>query len=125
MIAGEEAPPYSRMAIPYLLQGNIKEPGTYLRQAAGHYDALGIKVVNGRAGGIDQVDARAKRLTDLADGGLQRLLHAGGALDLLTDQVDHRCPAGTKLQRHRARHRSGGRPGQPRRHTVSRTWRAG
>ena len=53
LIAGEEAPPYSRMAIPYLLQGNIKEQGTYLRQASGHYDSHGIKVVHGRAGGLD------------------------------------------------------------------------
>ena len=32
MIGGEPVPPYSRMAIPYLLIGNIDERGTYLRK---------------------------------------------------------------------------------------------
>ena len=53
LISGEEAPPYSRMAIPYLLQGNIAEQGTYLRQTPGHYSTLGIDVQHGRAGGVD------------------------------------------------------------------------
>ncbi len=53
MIGGEPEPPYSRMAIPYLLHGNIAEGGTYIRQTAGHYDTHGITYVTGRAGGID------------------------------------------------------------------------
>ncbi len=86
LITGEEAPPYSRMAIPYLLQGNIKEQGTYLRQAAGHYDALGIKVVHGRAGGLDST---AKKL--FIGGGPEiaydRLLIATGASPIVP-QID-------------------------------------
>ena len=29
LVGNEDAPPYSRMAIPYLLEGNIDESGTY------------------------------------------------------------------------------------------------
>ena len=32
LIGGEPEPPYSRMAIPYLLTGMIDEAGTYLRK---------------------------------------------------------------------------------------------
>ena len=53
LIGGEPEPPYSRMAIPYLLHGNIEERGTYLRQKADHYDSLCIEYRHGRAGGID------------------------------------------------------------------------
>ena len=59
LIGGEPEPPYSRMAIPYLLHGGIKEPGTYLRQDPKHYDALNIKYVTGKVGGID---TKSKRL---------------------------------------------------------------
>ena len=45
LISGEDAPPYSRMAIPYYLTGNIEESGTYLRKTDGFYDDLGIKCV--------------------------------------------------------------------------------
>ena len=33
LISGEPEPPYSRMAIPYLLVDDIKEKGTYLRKS--------------------------------------------------------------------------------------------
>jgi NAD(P)H-nitrite reductase large subunit len=77
LISGEPEPPYSRMAIPYLLEGNIGEAGTYLRQQPGHYDRMGIAVRHGRAGGIDTA---AKQL--FADGSTityDRLLIATGA----------------------------------------------
>ncbi|PKO57204.1 MAG: FAD-dependent oxidoreductase, partial [Betaproteobacteria bacterium HGW-Betaproteobacteria-19] len=32
LIGNEDEPPYSRMAIPYLLEENIDEHGTYLRK---------------------------------------------------------------------------------------------
>lgn len=82
LIAGEEAPPYSRMAIPYLLQGNIKEQGTHLRQAAGHYEKFGIKTMHGRAGGIDS----AQRRIFLGSGealSYDRLLLATGASPIM------------------------------------------
>ncbi|MDT8990687.1 FAD-dependent oxidoreductase [Curvibacter sp. APW13] len=45
IVGDEPEPPYSRMAIPYLLTGNIGESGTYLRKSATHYENLGIKQV--------------------------------------------------------------------------------
>ena len=78
MIGGEAEPPYSRMAIPYLLSKDIEEQGTYLRQTDGHYDAKAIKYIQGRAGGID---AKGKRV-HLGDGqsvSYGKLLIATGA----------------------------------------------
>ena len=53
MIGCEEAPPYSRMAIPYLLMGNIQEPGTYLRKDADHFEKLKIEQIRGKASSVD------------------------------------------------------------------------
>ncbi|MHB1198500.1 MAG: NAD(P)/FAD-dependent oxidoreductase [Polaromonas sp.] len=45
-LVGDEAePPYSRMAIPYLLMGNIDERGTYLRKNPSHFQDLTINQV--------------------------------------------------------------------------------
>jgi NAD(P)H-nitrite reductase large subunit len=53
-LVGDEAePPYSRMAIPYLLMGNIDEAGTHLRKGATHYADLKITQLQGRAKSID------------------------------------------------------------------------
>ena len=43
MIGCEDAPPYSRMAIPYLLMGNIQESGTYLRKEPDYFEKLKIQ----------------------------------------------------------------------------------
>ena len=48
LIGDEPQPPYSRMAIPYLLAGNIKPAGTHLRHGRGHFEHLGIEVIRGR-----------------------------------------------------------------------------
>jgi NAD(P)H-nitrite reductase large subunit len=48
VIGDEPEPPYSRMAIPYLLMGNIDERGTYLRKAASHFQDLKINIVQDR-----------------------------------------------------------------------------
>jgi NAD(P)H-nitrite reductase large subunit len=53
MIGSEDVPPYSRMAIPYLLMGNIDESGTYLRKDVGHFEKLNIDQVRGKATAID------------------------------------------------------------------------
>jgi len=53
MIGSEDAPPYSRMAIPYLLMGNIDESGTYLRKEPGHFEKFNIEQVRGNATAID------------------------------------------------------------------------
>ncbi len=61
VLVGDEAePPYSRMAIPYLLTGSIGEEGTDLRKDAGHYERLGIRLVQARA---EKVDAKARTVT--------------------------------------------------------------
>ncbi|MBE0621016.1 MAG: NAD(P)/FAD-dependent oxidoreductase [Burkholderiales bacterium] len=60
LVGDENEPPYSRMAIPYLLTGNIGEAGTYLRKDAGHYEHLGIRLVRARA---EKVDSKARSVT--------------------------------------------------------------
>ena len=60
MVGDEQEPPYSRMAIPYLLMGNVGETGTYLRKSLTHYSDLRIKQVHGR---VTAVDAAAKTVT--------------------------------------------------------------
>ena len=57
LVGDEPEPPYSRMAIPYLLMGRIGETGTYLRQSVAHYANLNITLVQARA---SQVDAKAR-----------------------------------------------------------------
>jgi NAD(P)H-nitrite reductase large subunit len=49
IIGDEPEPAYSRMAIPYLLMGNIDERGTYLRKSPTHFDDLKVKVVRALA----------------------------------------------------------------------------
>jgi NAD(P)H-nitrite reductase large subunit len=79
LLSGESADPYSRMAIPYLLEGQIGEPGTYLRKQPNHYADLGIKLRHDRARGIDP----QQRTLQLAGGdtlGYDRCLIATGAI---------------------------------------------
>jgi NADPH-dependent 2,4-dienoyl-CoA reductase/sulfur reductase-like enzyme len=78
MIGGEPEPAYSRMAIPYLLEGNIAEQGTYLRKTPGHFAGLRIRELQGRVVSVDT--AQHKLL--LADGSFEtydRLLIASGS----------------------------------------------
>ncbi len=78
LIAGEPEPPYSRMAIPYLLIGDIDEAGTYLRKADDHYQQLGIEIQHST---VTAVRAADKQL-DLATGeslAYDRLLLATGS----------------------------------------------
>ena len=78
LLGGEADPPYSRMAIPYVLTGIIDHGGTHLRKTAGHYEKLGITYRQGRVAGID---AKARKVL-LEGGGEQpydKLLIATGA----------------------------------------------
>lgn len=78
IVGDEPEPPYSRMAIPYLLEGNIDESGTYLRKTPGHFDALGVRLLDGRAVAVDA----AKQTVLFADGHFEtydRLLVATGS----------------------------------------------
>src|SRR6266498_4187979 len=60
IVGDEKEPPYSRMAIPYLLMGNIAESGTWLRKGFGHFEGLQIKLVQGR---VTQVDSGARTIS--------------------------------------------------------------
>ena len=59
LVGDEPEPPYSRMAIPYLLIGNVDERGTYLRKSPTHFDDLNIKQVSAR---VKQVDSAGKKV---------------------------------------------------------------
>jgi NAD(P)H-nitrite reductase large subunit len=78
LVGDEPEAPYSRMAIPYLLIGNIGENGTHLRHGAGHYQQQRITLQRGRAVKLDS----AKKTVTLDDGstlGYDRLLIATGS----------------------------------------------
>jgi len=79
VLAGDEPePPYSRMAIPYLLMGNIAEPGTHLRKEADHYSRLKIRLVNSRAEKIDDA-AKSVKFANGDSLSYDRLLIATGS----------------------------------------------
>jgi NADPH-dependent 2,4-dienoyl-CoA reductase/sulfur reductase-like enzyme len=78
LVGDEPEPPYSRMAIPYLLIGNIEEAGTHLRHGRDHYRAQRIDVRRGRATSLDTA-AREITLDDDSKLGYDRLLIATGS----------------------------------------------
>jgi NADPH-dependent 2,4-dienoyl-CoA reductase/sulfur reductase-like enzyme len=78
VVGDEPEPPYSRMAIPYWLAGNIAEEGTYLRRRTDHFESLGIELRRDRVSGV----APAEKSVTLASGaslGYDRLLVASGS----------------------------------------------
>lgn len=78
MVGCESEPSYSRMAIPYLLEGNIDESGTWLRKTPDHFDKLGVRQLNARAVALDAAQQRVL----FADGHFEnydRLLVATGS----------------------------------------------
>ena len=60
LIGDEHEPPYSRMAIPYLLHGNIDEHGTHLRKKDDHFSRLKIEQLVAR---VQHIDSAAKVVT--------------------------------------------------------------
>ncbi|MDE0051301.1 MAG: FAD-dependent oxidoreductase [Rhodospirillales bacterium] len=56
LIGDEPEPPYSRMAIPYVLEGMIEEGGTHLRKTDGHYEGHGIQYRQGQAESVAPAD---------------------------------------------------------------------
>ncbi len=65
IVSDESHPPYSRMALPYLLAGDVGEDGTYLRHNENHYDNLEITV-------------NCDRVTDVSAGDSSVGLQSGG-----------------------------------------------
>lgn len=78
LVGDEPEPPYSRMAIPYLLMGNIAEEGTYLRKDKDHFARQRIELCTGRATSVD-AEARSVRFDDGTVLAFDQLLIATGA----------------------------------------------
>jgi NAD(P)H-nitrite reductase large subunit len=53
IVGDEPEPAYSRMAIPYLLIGNVDERGTYLRKSPTHFADLKIDIVQAKVTGVN------------------------------------------------------------------------
>lgn len=78
VVGDEPEPPYSRMAIPYLLTGSIGEAGTHLRHGTDHFTKLAVDIRRDRVTGVHVGDRRVA----LAGGGhldYDRLLIASGS----------------------------------------------
>jgi len=78
LVGDEPEAPYSRMALPYLLIGNIGEAGTHLRHGAGHYDHQRIALKRGRAVALDSA-ARTVKLDSGETLAYDRLLITTGS----------------------------------------------
>jgi NADPH-dependent 2,4-dienoyl-CoA reductase/sulfur reductase-like enzyme len=78
LVGDEPEPPYSRMAIPYLLAGDIGEDGTHLRKGAEHFAGLRIAL---RQSAAERVDTQGRAI--ILQGGAvlpyDRLLLATGS----------------------------------------------
>ncbi|MGR9109022.1 MAG: NAD(P)/FAD-dependent oxidoreductase, partial [Gammaproteobacteria bacterium] len=78
LIGDEPEPPYSRMALPYLLVKRIGEDGTYLRKSPGYFETRRISVKQGK---VTALEVKKKQIS-LAGGGslhYDKLLIATGS----------------------------------------------
>jgi NAD(P)H-nitrite reductase large subunit len=64
IVSDEPEPLYSRMAIPYLLMGNVKENGTHLRKSPTHLQDLHI---NWTQAGVKHINIATKRIALISD----------------------------------------------------------
>ncbi|HQR50602.1 MAG TPA: FAD-dependent oxidoreductase [Methylophilaceae bacterium] len=78
VVGAEPETPYSRMAIPYLVAGNIPLEGTYLRKDREHYRRLGIELLHGRVAAVDAA-AKTLRFEDGRQRPYDKLLIATGS----------------------------------------------
>jgi NAD(P)H-nitrite reductase large subunit len=78
LVGDEPEAPYSRMALPYLLIGNIGEAGTHLRHGTGHYEHQRITLKRGRAVALD-TGARTVKLDSGETLAYDRLLITTGS----------------------------------------------
>tara|TARA_B100000674_G_scaffold220795_1_gene180949 strand:- start:759 stop:2036 length:1278 start_codon:yes stop_codon:yes gene_type:complete len=80
ILNNEDAPPYSRMAIPYYLIDQIEENGTHLRKNKDHFSSIGIDLINGELSTID-LASKTLLLNDSTNKSLQydKLLLATGS----------------------------------------------
>ncbi|HEY9164376.1 MAG TPA: NAD(P)/FAD-dependent oxidoreductase, partial [Magnetovibrio sp.] len=82
LVVGEAGAPYSRMAIPYVLTGKIEAEGTHLRKTKGHYEALGIDYLHGRAQSVDP-ETGTVTMDDGHKLGFDKLLVATGSSPII------------------------------------------
>ena len=78
LVGDEPVPPYSRMAIPYLLIGNIDERGTWLRKGERHWAEQRVDQVCARAEAVD-TGLKSVRLSNGQTLAYDRLLIASGS----------------------------------------------
>ncbi len=78
LIGDELERPYSRMAIPYMLVGQIEESGAYLRKDVEHFANMRIELLRARVAGID-TQSQTISLQDGRAMGYDRLLIASGS----------------------------------------------
>ena len=78
LVGDEPEAPYSRMAIPYLLIGNIAESGTHLRHAGDHFQRLRIELKRNRAVKLDTA-GKTVTMDDGSTHAYDRLLIATGS----------------------------------------------
>ena len=79
IIGDEPEAPYSRMAIPYLLIGQVGEEGIHLRHGVDHFAQLRIEVMRGRRAKAVDVENRCVLLDDGASLPFDKLLIATGS----------------------------------------------
>jgi NAD(P)H-nitrite reductase large subunit len=79
LVGDEPEAPYSRMAIPYLLIGNIAEAGTHLRHRADHFASQRIEVMRGLRAVSVNTQAQTVKLSDGRVLPYDRLLVATGS----------------------------------------------
>ncbi|MFM7973264.1 MAG: phage terminase large subunit family protein, partial [Betaproteobacteria bacterium] len=79
LVGDEPEAPYSRMAIPYLLIGNIEESGTHLRHQADHFAQQRIDVLRGQRAVSVNTQAQTVKLSDGRVLPYDRLLVATGS----------------------------------------------
>jgi NADPH-dependent 2,4-dienoyl-CoA reductase/sulfur reductase-like enzyme len=78
IVGDEPEPSYSRMAIPYLLIGNVDERGTYLRKSPTHFADLKIDVMQAKVTGVNAA-AKTVALDNGQSLGFDTLLLATGS----------------------------------------------
>ena len=79
LVGDENEAPYSRMAIPYMLIGQVGEEGTHLRHTAAHFDSLHIKVMRGVRATMVNAQARNLMLSNGQILAFDKLLIATGS----------------------------------------------
>jgi NAD(P)H-nitrite reductase large subunit len=80
LVSGEPGEPYSRMVIPYILNGTIDDDGARQRRSHHHFEGLGIRYLNSKALQVHpRPDGGSVDLDDGSELAYDRLLIATGS----------------------------------------------